>query len=190
MFLRRQMDSQGFVLLSTIADFNRLKSITQGDYDLLKRVASQCTHVEYRLGVDGKERIRKRFDWEQFVLPDKSLRSESARHDGVEAAPSAQAATQPPMQPTMQPPMQSPWMQSGYYAMASNPMSPREPSSAFSSMNGYPEFPRMSSSEMADYSRMPPNGVVSVPTASGAQNAQPIPQMNGEPLANGTSAQE
>jgi hypothetical protein len=139
MFLRKHMDSQGFVLLNVISTFKRLKSITDGDYELLKFVAQQSHNIEYRIGVDGKERIRKRFGWEPFVFVDKSQRDESARHDGVDGVPQRM----PPQWPQQMP-----------HGALSNPMSPREPMSAFNiSGQGYPDFQRMLPNEVLDYSR-------------------------------------
>jgi hypothetical protein len=134
------MDSQGFVLLNVISTFKRLKSITDGDYDLLKFVAQQSHNIEYRIGVDGKERIRKRFGWEPFVFTDKSQRDESARHDGVESV----RQRMPPQWSQQMP----------QHTSLPNPMSPREPMSAFTiNGQGYPDFQRMLPNEMIDYSR-------------------------------------
>lgn len=79
------MDSKGFVLLNTIANFNRIKKIIDGDLDMLRNASQQSHNIEYQLGVDGQDRIRKRQGWQSFVIADKAQRDESARHDGVEA---------------------------------------------------------------------------------------------------------
>ncbi|KAI7366769.1 hypothetical protein KC354_g3917 [Hortaea werneckii] len=68
MFLRRHMDSQGFVLLDVVAGFNRLKQLTQ-DKEILKTVCLNSETIEIRVGDDGKERLRRRDGWEQFVMP-------------------------------------------------------------------------------------------------------------------------
>ncbi|KAI7065153.1 hypothetical protein KC327_g11741, partial [Hortaea werneckii] len=68
MFLRRHMDSQGFVLLDVVAGFNRLKQLTQ-DKEVLKTVCLNSETIEIRVGDDGKERLRRRDGWEQFVMP-------------------------------------------------------------------------------------------------------------------------
>lgn len=80
MFLRKHMDSQGFVPLSVIASFKRIKSLTE-DLDLLRHVCRQIKGVEYRLGEDGVDRLRKREKWEQWVLS-MELRDPSAQHEG------------------------------------------------------------------------------------------------------------
>lgn len=79
-FLRKQMDSQGYIFLTVIAEFNRLKQLTT-DYDLLKSVCLQSTVIEIRIGDDGKDRLRKVGDWERWVLP-MADRDMSAQTDG------------------------------------------------------------------------------------------------------------
>ena len=74
------MDSQGFVLLSFIANFKRIKSLTE-DMDLLRFVCRQLKNVEYRPGEDGSDRLRKREKWEQWVL-NMDMRDSSAQNDG------------------------------------------------------------------------------------------------------------
>lgn len=80
MYLRKNMDSQGFVYLEVIASFNRIKTLTQ-DWELLRQVCLQSESVQIRVGEDAKERVRKSRDYEQFVLP-MDDRFPSARHEG------------------------------------------------------------------------------------------------------------
>ncbi|EEP78616.1 predicted protein [Uncinocarpus reesii 1704] len=80
LFLRRHMDSQGFVLLSVIAAFKRIKSLTE-DLELLRLVCRQLKNVEFRPGEDGLDRIRKRDKWEQWVLS-MDMRDPSAQNEG------------------------------------------------------------------------------------------------------------
>ncbi|PGG95609.1 hypothetical protein GX51_08207 [Blastomyces parvus] len=80
MFLRKHMDSQGFVLLSVIAGFKRIKSLTE-DMDFLRLVCRQLRHVEYRPGEDGNDRLRPREKWEQWILAMES-RDPSAQNEG------------------------------------------------------------------------------------------------------------
>jgi la-related protein 1 len=84
MYLRKHMDSQGFVLLDFIAQFKRLQSLTQ-DLEMLKLVCQQSNTIEYRMGIDGKSRIRKAEGWKDWVL-EKPIRDPTAQHDGIEAA--------------------------------------------------------------------------------------------------------
>lgn len=74
------MDSQGFVPLSIIAGFKRIKSITE-DMDLLRLVCRQLKSVEFRAGEDGIDRLRKRDKWDQWILS-MELRDPSAQNDG------------------------------------------------------------------------------------------------------------
>lgn len=74
------MDSQGFVPLSIIASFKRIKSITE-DMDLLRLVCRQLKNVEFRAGEDGMDRLRKRDQWEHWVLA-MEMRDPSAQNDG------------------------------------------------------------------------------------------------------------
>lgn len=79
-FLRKHMDSQGFVLLNFIASFKRIKTLTE-DYDLLRHVARQLRNVEYVLSEDGLDRLRPREKWEQWVLVI-DQRDPSAQNEG------------------------------------------------------------------------------------------------------------
>ena len=82
-YLRKHMDSQGFVLLTVVADFKRLKSMTD-QLELVKYACQQSTQIEHRIGSDGVDRVRAAEKWEQWVLP-KEDRDTSAQHDGPEA---------------------------------------------------------------------------------------------------------
>ncbi|EZF26079.1 hypothetical protein H112_01720 [Trichophyton rubrum D6] len=84
LFLRRHMDSQGYVLLSVIASFKRIKSLTE-DMELLRFVCRQLRNVEYRPGEDGVDRLRKREEWAQWVLS-MDERDPSARNEGPSSA--------------------------------------------------------------------------------------------------------
>lgn len=79
-FFRKHMDSQGYVFLSFVADFKRLKNLTT-DYDLIKYVCLQSTNIELRTGDDGQDRLRKVGDYERWVLP-MGERDPSAQNEG------------------------------------------------------------------------------------------------------------
>lgn len=81
--LRKHMDSQGFVPLQVIADFPRVKHYTQGDKELVKAACMSTDDVDVRVGEDGQERIRRRRDWEGFVMP-VDERHATARNAGPE----------------------------------------------------------------------------------------------------------
>ncbi|EEH45696.2 uncharacterized protein PADG_01846 [Paracoccidioides brasiliensis Pb18] len=85
LFLRKHMDSQGFVLLSFIAGFKRIKSLTE-DMELLRVVCRQLKNVEYRPAEDGADRLRKRDKWEQWIIAMES-RDPSAQNEGPPPLP-------------------------------------------------------------------------------------------------------
>ncbi|ANB13081.1 Sro9p [Sugiyamaella lignohabitans] len=64
MYLRRQMNSDGLVPLSVLANFNRVKALTNGDYNFFFEAASWAPSAQ----VIG-DRIRPRIGWETWVLP-------------------------------------------------------------------------------------------------------------------------
>jgi la-related protein 1 len=80
MYLRKQMDSKGFVFFTVIAGFNRIKHLST-DTDLIKLVCYQSRNIEFRIGNDGKERLRLREGWEQWVLP-MAQRDSLAQNEG------------------------------------------------------------------------------------------------------------
>jgi la-related protein 1 len=81
-YMRKHMDSQGFILLSFIADFKRLKTMTT-DLELIKYVCQQSSTIEHRLGPDGRDRLRVRVGWEKWTMP-MAERDLSAQNDGPE----------------------------------------------------------------------------------------------------------
>ncbi|KAJ5432619.1 uncharacterized protein N7458_011775 [Penicillium daleae] len=84
MFLRRHMDSQGFVPLAVIASFKRVKSLTE-DFEMLRHVSRGLRNVDYLIGEDGVDRLRPKERWAQWVLP-VDQRDPSAQHEGASAA--------------------------------------------------------------------------------------------------------
>lgn len=83
MFLRKHMDSKGFVFLDLIASFARIQKLTS-DLELIKWVCYHSHIIDFRIGQDGKERLRRRDGWEQWVLA-MSDRDASAQNDGPDA---------------------------------------------------------------------------------------------------------
>lgn len=84
------MDSQGFVPLSFIASFKRMKDLTT-DLELIKFVCLQAHELELRLAADGKDRIRRKDGWEKWVMPMED-RDPSARHEGPPEIEHSQAS--------------------------------------------------------------------------------------------------
>ncbi|KAL2832070.1 hypothetical protein BDW59DRAFT_115092 [Aspergillus cavernicola] len=79
-YLRKHMDSQGFVALNVIAAFKRVKSLTE-DFELLRHASRQLRVAEYYVGEDGVDRLRPRERWEQWVFPFEQ-RDPSAQNGG------------------------------------------------------------------------------------------------------------
>jgi la-related protein 1 len=79
-FLRKHMDSQGFVFLNFIASFKRIQALTQ-DFDLLYYACHESEIIEQIKGEDGVDRMRRKEGWEKWVLPVEE-RDESARNAG------------------------------------------------------------------------------------------------------------
>lgn len=77
------MDSQGWVPLSVIANFKRIKTLTEDNMTLetVRYVCQTVKSVEFLPGPDGDDRLRRRDNWRDFVLPYEE-RFESARHEG------------------------------------------------------------------------------------------------------------
>ncbi|CRG85175.1 putative HTH La-type RNA-binding protein C1527,03 [Talaromyces islandicus] len=80
LYLRKHMDSQGFVRLAFIASFKRIKNLTE-DYELLRHSSRQLKNADYQFSEDGQDRLRPRDKWEQWVLP-LDQRDPSAQNDG------------------------------------------------------------------------------------------------------------
>ncbi|KAI3285971.1 hypothetical protein DTO002I6_8452 [Penicillium roqueforti] len=93
MFLRKQMDSQGFVSLNVLASFKRVKSLTE-DFELIRHVSRQLRNVECQTGEDGVDRLRPRDKWQQWVLP-VDQREPAAQNEG--AAPARQTDENTPV---------------------------------------------------------------------------------------------
>lgn len=90
MFLRKNMDSQGFVPLRTIAEFRRIKALLADgsmSFETLRNVASQIPSIEYVVGEDGEDRLRSRDSWKDFVLPLEE-RLPQAQNEGPKINPS------------------------------------------------------------------------------------------------------
>lgn len=83
------MDSQGFVFLEVLANFNRIKQLTQ-DMDLIRHACIHSQAIEY-VNVDGIDRVRARENWDRWVLK-REERNVSAQNDG----PSLQLSPQYP----------------------------------------------------------------------------------------------
>ncbi|KAB8230532.1 La domain family [Aspergillus alliaceus] len=90
LFLRRHMDAQGYVPLTFIAGFKRIKTLTE-DFELLRHVSRQLRNVEYLQNEDGVDRLRPREKWDQWVLPVEQ-REPTAQHEGPSKSDESAAA--------------------------------------------------------------------------------------------------
>jgi la-related protein 1 len=79
-FLRKHMDSQGFVFLSFIAGFKRIKALTT-HFELLRYACQESDIIDVIQGEDGKDRIRRVEGWEKWIMAMED-RDESVRNAG------------------------------------------------------------------------------------------------------------
>jgi la-related protein 1 len=79
-FIRKRMDSKGFVRLTVIANFNRMRDLAP-DLDHIRIACEASDNIDYVVGDDNIERLRLRNKWEIFVLSMEE-REEEARNDG------------------------------------------------------------------------------------------------------------
>jgi la-related protein 1 len=79
-FLRKHMDSQGFVPFDLIAGFQRVKALAP-DAEHIRMACEVSDKMDYIIGEDSRERLRLRDLWDRFVLPMED-REEEARTEG------------------------------------------------------------------------------------------------------------
>lgn len=80
MYLRSHMDSQGFVPLHFVAAFTRVRNLSN-DMGLVRAACEESNELDYVVGEDEVERLRRRDTWESWVLAYKE-REEPARNEG------------------------------------------------------------------------------------------------------------
>ncbi|KJZ79118.1 hypothetical protein HIM_01269 [Hirsutella minnesotensis 3608] len=80
MYLRKRMDSQGYVNLHFVAAFKRIRELTS-DMGMIRAVCESSTEVDFVVGEDDVERLRRRAGWQSFVLPMED-RDDFARNAG------------------------------------------------------------------------------------------------------------
>jgi la-related protein 1 len=157
MYLRSHMDSQGWVPLSVIAGFNRIKTLTE-DMSLIRHVCLMSRNIEFRPGDDGTDRLRKLEKWEQWIL-EMDQRQAHARNEGP-----------PPLQPS-----QSPSQFNSIFPSMSQMTSPTWAPGAF--YNGYSEPPT--------FNPAPPSSEHQNPTTPGPGNLPELPASEDFSLMNG-----
>jgi la-related protein 1 len=80
LFLRQRMDSQGFVPLHFVLAFQRIRDM-QAELAMVRAVCEESNEIDYVVGEDDCERLRRRHGWETFVLPMED-RDAGARNHG------------------------------------------------------------------------------------------------------------
>ncbi|EFZ03111.1 La domain family [Metarhizium robertsii ARSEF 23] len=80
MYLRQRMDSQGFVNLHFIAAFKRIRELTP-DVAVVRAACEISSELDFIVGDDDIERLRRRNGWQSFILPMED-RDEFARNPG------------------------------------------------------------------------------------------------------------
>lgn len=89
-FLRQKMDGQGWVDISVVAAFKRVQNITRD----LRLIEDALLHSAV-LDVDTeRKKVRRRYGWEMFVLPEGGSALSSMQHS-VEAQGSTGASATP-----------------------------------------------------------------------------------------------
>ncbi|TVY54181.1 putative HTH La-type RNA-binding protein [Lachnellula cervina] len=111
MFLRQHMDSQGFVLLSKVANFRRLQALTQ-EFELIRHACEQSDVIDLVRGDDNLDRVRRKEGWEKWVMameerhetaknggPAQVFRSHRSHQIGSMMMPGNHAMSPPPFSP-------------------------------------------------------------------------------------------
>lgn len=93
LYLRKQMNSQGFVPLKKLIEFNRLKTLTGGDIQQLNIALNYLPHLEVQNG-----KIRVSLNWSNWILPfdqrDDAGKEEEQEEGINEAEPESSPATE------------------------------------------------------------------------------------------------
>ncbi|KAK5634749.1 hypothetical protein RRF57_010462 [Xylaria bambusicola] len=149
LFLRRHMDSQGFVPISVIASFNRMKELLV-DLNILRQACIDSVLLELVMGNDGVERVRSKEGWDKWVLKDMSERHPSARHEGPASWQPFSNGFQHPMMspqyPVETPPMFSPTSEHGF---AHYPNGNYGPPMSMAAVNGSIAYTRPQESQLS-----------------------------------------
>ena len=80
MYLRKHMDGQGFVPLHFISAFKRMRELSP-DIGAIRFVCEMSEIIDFVIGDDDCERLRRRENWQAWVLP-AGDRDDLARNDG------------------------------------------------------------------------------------------------------------
>jgi la-related protein 1 len=120
-YLRKHMDSQGFVFLSFIAGFKRIQSLTQ-EFEILRFACQESEIIDFVRGDDGFDRLRRKEGWEKWVLAMEE-RDESVRNDGPAYIQRPQLVQRPQQMGQM--------IMPGHHSLSPPPFSPNGTESSF-----------------------------------------------------------
>jgi la-related protein 1 len=157
MYLRRHMDSQGFVSLEFIAGFNRIKNLSP-DVDMIRLVCQQSGVIEYRTSENGQDRLRRKDGWQQWVL-DMADRDPSAQNEGPKELNQPQVSRPAGFDPTNPP----------QWSAMSPAFSPFGAEGAYPQMNGFHPV-----SQDAGLVPAETNGVAAEEATAAVSNGHPI----------------
>ena len=169
-FLRKNMDGQGFVFLHILQNFNRIQILTT-DAGLIKWICGRSPLIELVTGADGFDRVRKTEDWQQWILPMED-RDPSAQNDG-------------PAQ------LLSPRFEAVFNGLDMSPLSfPQSHSMSPSMMNGYRGEPMFESFNQRGHFES--GSTIQTPLTADVPDFKPVqaPQNSYTQLQNGIEVEE
>jgi la-related protein 1 len=148
-FLRKHMDSQGFVFLQFIGGFKRIQALTQ-DFELLRYACQESRVIDIIQDEDAVDRVRRKEGWEKWVLAIED-RDVSVQNEG----PKFQNRPQPRLQHMGQ------MVISGNQAMSPPPFSPNAMESSFPPyLNEVPIAPMMNGNGISHHPETPLSAAV------------------------------
>jgi la-related protein 1 len=148
-YLRKHMDSQGFVFLAFIAGFKRIQALTQ-DFDLLRYACHESRIIDIIQGEDAVDRVRRKEGWEKWVVTMEE-RDESVRNAGPKYHHRQQPRTQHMSQMAL----------SGNQAMSPPPFTPNGTEPSFPPYpNEAPVVPTMNGNSIGHHPETPLSAAV------------------------------
>ncbi|CDK24533.1 unnamed protein product [Kuraishia capsulata CBS 1993] len=79
LYLRKHMNSNGFVAVQFIEDFARVRHLANGDHNLVVQAIRQNPQLEL-VGTGKEKKVRRKESWENWILP-KDQRDPSVKDD-------------------------------------------------------------------------------------------------------------
>lgn len=163
-YLRRCMDSQGYVFLDVIQRFTRIQQLSP-DPSMLRFACIECPEIELVTGIeDNRDRIRRVQEWAEFVYPKGSRNDEVNFDEGPANVFKHDHSTM----------YQAPYMNQQHYPVESNGFYP----------NGA-QFPAYGQDGFQPYGMM--NGINGQTHANGTPLSAEVPEFSPN---NGSSASD